>query len=73
MKTFIGAIALCFAVPALAQAAPAPDHKSGCCERMKAEGKECCCKDMANHESHAGKQDQKPRADGDKGHHGHEH
>lgn len=66
-----GAIALAIAVPAAAQTAPA-EHKMECCEKMKAEGKECCCKDMAkkDHESH-GKQDHQPKAGGDSGHEGH--
>ena len=62
MKTLIGAIALILAAPALAQAAPA-EHKMECCEKMKAEGKECCCKDMAK-KDHDMKQDHQPKADG---------
>ena len=47
MKTIIfGALALVLAAPALAQTPPA-EPKADCCEKMKAEGKECCCKDMA--------------------------
>ncbi len=46
MKILIGAIALFLAAPVMAQAAPAPAPKADCCEKMKAEGKECCCKDM---------------------------
>jgi len=49
MKNLPIAIALAFALPAVAhaQAAPAPAPKADCCEKMKAEGKECdCCKDM---------------------------
>ncbi len=61
-KIILGAIALTIAVPAYAQTAPA-EPKAGCCEKMKAEGKECCCKDMA-HKDHDMKQDQKPKADG---------
>ena len=47
MMKLIGAIALTLALPAIAhaQTAPAPE-KQDCCEKMKAEGKECCCKDM---------------------------
>jgi hypothetical protein len=47
MKKILTAVALSIAVPAVAheQAAPAPTED--CCEKMKAEGKECCCKDMA--------------------------
>jgi hypothetical protein len=56
MNTILTAIALSIALPAVAhaQAAPAPaPEKKDCCEKMKAEGKECCCKDMAGKE-HAG-------------------
>jgi len=52
MKILFGAIALIIAVPAAAQTAPAP--KADCCEKMKAEGKECCCKDM-DHSKHDAK------------------
>jgi hypothetical protein len=45
MKTVFGALALLIAVPAAAQTAPAAAPKADCCEKMKAEGKECCCKD----------------------------
>ena len=45
-KLICGAIALALAVPAAAQTAPA-EPKADCCEKTKAEGKECCCKDMA--------------------------
>lgn len=60
MKTIIGAIALTLAVPAFAQGTPAPEAKQDCCEKMKAQGKECCCKDMAkkDHAEH-GKHDAK--------------
>ena len=74
MKTLIGAIALVLAAPALAQAAPA-EHKMECCEKMEAEGKECCCcKDMAN-KDHDMKHDLQPKADGEdhKGHGEHAH
>lgn len=49
MKKILTAIVLSIAIPAVAhaQAAPAPAPKMECCEKMKAEGKECCCKDMA--------------------------
>ena len=49
MKKILTAIALTIAIPtvAQAQAAPAPAVKMECCEKMKAEAKECCCKDMA--------------------------
>ena len=63
MKTIIGAVALFLAAPAFAQAAPAPAPKADCCEKMKAEGKECCCKDMdhskmdhSKHDAKAGSQ-----------------
>ena len=73
MKILIGAMALAIAVPAAAQTAP-PEHKMECCEKMKAEGKECCCKDMAK-KDHDMKQDHQPTADGadhkDHGEHAH--
>jgi len=54
MKKLLTAIALTIAFPAVAQAAdPAPRPKHDCCEKMKAEGKACCCKDM-DHQDHAG-------------------
>ncbi len=47
MKTIIlSAVALAFAAPALGQTPPA-EPKMDSHEKMKAEGKECCCKDMA--------------------------
>ena len=48
------AIALTIALPAAAHAADPtpPEPKQDCCEKMKAEGKECCCKDM-DHKDHA--------------------
>ena len=55
MMKLLTAIALTIALPAVAQAAdpiPAPEAKQDCCEKMKAEGKECCCKDM-DHKDHA--------------------
>jgi hypothetical protein len=73
MKTIFGAIALILAAPVVAQVAPA-EHKMECCEKMKAEGKECCCKDMAK-KGHDMKQDHQPKADGadhqDHGEHAH--
>ena len=55
MNKILTAIALAIAIPAVAhaQAAPAPAAETDCCEKMKAEGKECCCKHMAGKE-HAG-------------------
>ena len=50
MNKLLTAIALTIALPAAAYAAdpaPKPEAKQDCCEKMKAEGKECCCKDMA--------------------------
>lgn len=56
MTKILTAIALSIAIPAMAhaQAAPAPAPKMECCEKMKAKGKECCCKDMAkmDHSKH---------------------
>jgi uncharacterized protein involved in copper resistance len=47
MKKLLTAIACSVALPAIAhaQAAPAPAPKADRCEKMKAEGKDCC-KDM---------------------------
>jgi hypothetical protein len=56
MMKLLTAIALTIALPAVAHAAepgPVPEAKQDCCEKMKAEGKECCCKDM-DHKGHAG-------------------
>ncbi len=49
MNKYVTAIALAIALPAVAhaQSAAAPAAKMDCCAKMKAEGKECCCKDMA--------------------------
>jgi hypothetical protein len=69
-KMIFGAIALAIAVPAAAQTAPAEAPKADCCEKMKAEGKECCCKDMAG-KDHAEHGKHQPKADGDAGHEGH--
>ena len=55
MMKMMTAIALSMALPAVAhaQAAPAPAPKEkDCCEKMKAEGKKCCCDDM-DHKDHA--------------------
>jgi hypothetical protein len=51
MNKILTAIALSIALPAVAHAQTAPAPKEDCCEKMKAEGKECCCcKDMAGKE-----------------------
>ena len=58
MMKLLTAIALATALPTVAYAADqAPQPKQDCCEKMKAEGKECCCKDMhhkgqSGHEGH---------------------
>jgi hypothetical protein len=55
MNKLLTAIALTIALPTVAHAAepaPAPEAKQDCCGKMKAEGKECCCKDM-DHKDHA--------------------
>ena len=82
MKMILGAFALFLAVPAVAQTAPATDphaghqmpaqegHKMDCCEKMKAEGKECCCKDMDG-KGHDMKQHQSGSERGHDGHAGH--
>ena len=64
MNKFLTAIALTIALPAVAHAQTAP--KADCCEKMKAEGKECCCKDMAKMDH--GKHDMKGGADAHAGH-----
>lgn len=68
MKKLLTAIALTIALPAVAhaQADPAPASKMECCDKMKAEGKECCCKGMAkmDHKKH----DMKSGADPHAGH-----
>ena len=72
MNKILTAIALSIALPAVAYAqdAPAPEAKQDCCEKMKAEGKECCCKDMAgkDHADHAKHDEAKPA-----GHEAHQH
>jgi len=55
MLKLMSAIALTIALPAAAHAAdpaPHPEAKQDCCEKMKAEGKKCCCDDM-DHKDHA--------------------
>lgn len=58
MNKLLTAIALTIALPAVAHAQATPAPKADCCEKMKAEGKECCCKDMAGKDhgadAHAG-------------------
>lgn len=68
MNKVLTAIALSIALPAVAhaQSAPAPAAKADCCAKMKAEGKECCCKDMAKKDH--GKHDMKAGADAHGGH-----
>ena len=55
MKKIVTAVALAIALPSVAHAQETaePATSMPCCEKMKAEGKECCCKDMAGKE-HAG-------------------
>ncbi len=65
MKTLFGAVALLIAAPAFAQTAPAPAPKADCCEKMKAEGKECCCKDMDHSKMDHSKHDMKAGAQAD--------
>ena len=66
MKSLLIATALAVALPAVAhaQTAPAPAPKMECCEKMKADGKDCCCKDMAkkDHSGHGGKAGSDPHA-----------
>ena len=54
MNKLLTAIALTIALPAAAYAAdPAPQTKPDCCEKMKHEGKECCCCKHMDHKDHA--------------------
>lgn len=48
MKNVLIAIGLSLALPSIAhaQAAPTTPVKEDCCEKMKAEGKKCCCDEM---------------------------
>jgi hypothetical protein len=67
MNKILTAIALAIALPAVAHAQTAPAPEKDCCEKMKAEGKECCCKDMAkkDHGEHDMKQhDHAPQGEG---------
>ena len=68
MKKIMTAVALSIALPALAhaQTAPVSAPKADCCEKMKAESKECCCKDMAK--MGHGEHDMKAGADSHAGH-----
>ena len=55
MRLLIAALALSISGTAFAQTAPAPAPapKADCCEKMKAEGKKCCCDDMGkDHDNH---------------------
>ena len=69
MKSLLIATAVAVALPAVAhaQAVPAPAPKMECCEKMKAEGKDCCCKDMAkmDHSKHDMKAGADPHASHD--------
>lgn len=72
MNKILTAIALSIALPAVAhaQAAPAPEHKMDCCEKMKTEGKECCCKDMAKKDHGERGEKHAPKGDADHQSHG---
>ena len=59
MNRILTAIALSIALPAVAHAQSTPEPKQDCCDKMKAEGKECCCKDMAGND-HAKHDEAKP-------------
>lgn len=48
MNKILAAIALMIALPAVAHAQATPAPKADCCAKMKAEGKQCCCEDMAD-------------------------
>lgn len=71
MNKILTAIALSIAIPAMAhaQAAPTPEAKMECCEKMKAEGKECCCKDMAKKDHGEHGKDHAPKGE----QHNHQH
>jgi hypothetical protein len=73
MKMILTAVALSIALPAVAHAQAVPAPKEDCCEKMKAEGKECCCKDMAgkDHAKHDMKHSDAPAPQGD-AHEGHQ-
>jgi hypothetical protein len=62
MKKILTAVALSIALPAVAHAQAAPPPKEDFCEKMKAVGKECCCKDMAKdgHGEHDAKKGDSP-------------
>ena len=65
MNKLLTAIALSIALPAVANAQAAPQPKADCCEKMKADGKDCaCCKDMAkmDHSKHDMKTGANPHA-----------
>lgn len=55
MKKFLTAVAFAIALPAIAHAEtpPSAPAKADCCDKMKAEGKPCCCDDTA-HKADAG-------------------
>ncbi len=67
MKSLLFAtlMSVAFSAAAHAQTAPAPAPKMECCEKMKAEGKDCCCKDMAkkDHSGHGAKAPSAPPTD----------
>ena len=54
MNKIILSAVLAMAIPSIAhaQASPTPPAKEDCCEKMKAEGKKCCCDDMKDHADH---------------------
>lgn len=68
MNKLVTAIALSIALPAVAyaQTAPTPAADADCSAKMKAQGKECCCKDMAKMGS--SKHDMKPGMGAQGGH-----
>jgi hypothetical protein len=59
MKILVGLAALGFASTAYAQAPAPPAPKADCCEKMKAEGKKCCCEDMDKDHADHSKADKK--------------
>jgi|InoplaM3SPM_1038593.scaffolds.fasta_scaffold134126_1 hypothetical protein len=67
MKKILAAVALAIALPTVAhaQSEPTPAPKEDCCEKMKADGKECCCKDM---DKGHGEHGMKDKGDSSKGH-----
>jgi hypothetical protein len=50
MKSLFMAAVLTLGLPSIAHAAEPAAGKMECCEKMKREGKECCCEEKAGQE-----------------------